>query len=69
MPGTFHMVQFRGPWLTIFTQLFYSFTFRAQNNFGTVARHNDWPKKFLLVQILFSDRSKKKVEKREIILV
>ena len=31
-----------------------------------MARHNDWPKKFSLGQISFSDRSK---EKREIILV
>lgn len=54
---------------SIFTQLFYLFIFRAQNNFWTVARHDDWPKKFSLGQIWFSDQSQKKVEKREIILV
>ena len=52
---------------SIFTQLFYLFIFRAQNNFWTMARHNDWPKKFLLGKISFSNQSKKGGE-REIIL-
>ena len=26
--------------------------YRAQNNFQTVARHNDWPKKFFVSQAL-----------------
>lgn len=41
---------------------------RAQNNFRTVAGHDDRPKKCLLNQVLFSDRLKEG-EKRELILV
>ena len=40
----------------------------AQNNFWTVARHNNQPKKFLLGQVLFSDQSKSS-GKNELILM